>query len=211
MKKLIITLLSVALFANIAFAETFVAGKDYTVLDPSAPKQKVVSVIEFFNYGCPWCSLVDPAVEKWRATKPAYVDFSRIPATFEQGWGAYAKAYYCAVAMNIEPKISPALFLAIHGADDQQNNDLSSPAAMVNFFVQHGVKRADAEAAFMKPSAALDAQVQSGEIMMKVYKIMYIPTFVVGEKYSVNLAQAQKPERFIAILRYLIELSHQKS
>jgi thiol:disulfide interchange protein DsbA len=210
MKKVSLFLLSLVFLANVAFAEKFVAGTDYTVFDPSAPKQKTVTVIEFFNYGCPWCSFVNPSVEKWQASKPAYVDFSRIPLTFEEGWEAYAKAYYFALQLNIEGKITPALFLAIHGADDRQNNDLSSPAALVDFFVKHGVKRADAEAAFNKPSPALDAQVQSGQVMMKIYKVFAIPTFVIGEKYSVNLGQAKTADRFMAIVKYLIEEAHTK-
>ena len=51
----------------------FQAGRDYTeVPSPPTPADpKRITVEEFFWYGCPHCFSLDPAVEQWRASKPA--------------------------------------------------------------------------------------------------------------------------------------------
>lgn len=208
MKKLcaIFLLLALPLMVSIAAADTFVAGKDYTVINADAPSQTPVKVIEFFNYGCPWCAYIDPTVEKWLQHKPHNVEFSRVPLTFESGWDTYAKAYYLAKALKIETKISPLLFTAIHGKDDTENNDLSSTAAITDFFVKQGVKPSVVEQAMNNASPTMALQLQQGANLMKQYGILSIPCFVVGEKYRVGLDQAKSPERLMEIVNYLVKL-----
>ena len=213
MKKLLLPLLVVlSLWSNLLHANTYVAGTDYTIINAAAKPQAQVTVTEFFNYGCPWCALIDKNVEAWQKTLPAYVTFDRVPLTFEQGWNTYAKAYYFAKALGIEATITPKLFLAIHGADDQQNNDLSSATAIINFFVKNGVDRKTAEATFNQGSATLDAQVQYGLVLMQQYQINAIPCFIVGEKYLVTLGQGQAKngERLMQVVNYLIAQAHSK-
>lgn len=208
MKKLFaIGILAILPFIfNTTFADTFVAGKDYTVINAEAPKQNPVKVIEFFNYGCPWCAYIEPTVEKWLQHKPRNVEFSRVPLTFEAGWDIYAKAYYLAKALKIEAKISPLLFTAIHGKDDTQNNDLSSTAAMTNFFVKQGIKASVVEQTMNNASPTMALQLQQGATLMKQYGIVSIPCFVIGEKYRVGLEQAKSPERLMEIVNYLVKL-----
>ena len=208
MKKLlaIFILITLPFIFNTASAETFVAGKDYTIINADAPKQNPVQVIEFFNYGCPWCAYIDPTVEKWIKHKPLNVQFTRVPLAFESGWDTYAKAYYLAKALKIEAKITPLLFTAIHGSDDTQNNDLTSTAAITEFFVKQGVKQSVVENAMNSSSPSMALQLQEGPRMMKQYGITTMPTFLIGEKYKVGLDQAKSPERLISIVNYLVKL-----
>ena len=213
MKKTIFILsflLVIFLGANPVLAqETFVPGTDYTIIDAKAQPQKAVSVIEFFNYGCPWCSLLNPTLEAWLKAKPAYVQFSRIPLAFEEGWDSYAKAYYIAVALDIESRITPALFLAIHGNDNRQNNDFTAPQTLIDFFVAHGADRATVTPLFKSANPTIDAQVKNGQAMMRVYNVYEMPAFIVADKYRVSLGQAKTPDRLIAILKYLVTRAHQ--
>jgi len=204
MKKLLLAIFLLGAF-SFAQADTFVAGTDYTVINAKAPNQKVVQVVEFFNYGCPWCAHAEPSVEAWLKNMPKNVNFTRIPLTFEQGWDTYAKAYYLAVALGIEPKITPALFVAIHGSDDMQDNDLSSMAGITAFFVGQGVQASVVQNAFNSPS--MDTKLQQGPAMMTQYGVWAIPTFVVAGKYSVVLSQAKNPDRMMQIVNYLITQS----
>ncbi len=208
MKKIIISLLALLLSSQLAFAASFTAGKDYTVLKANAPKQARVAVIEFFNYGCPWCAHAEPAVEAWQKTIPSYIDFERVPVAFEKGWDTYSKAYFIAKALGIESKITPALFTAIHGKENKQYNDYSSNAKIIAFFEQHGVKPSVAQNAFSANSASLDLKVKQGTATMTKYKVYAIPTFVVGGVYTVGLQQAKSPERLLQIVNYLAALAH---
>lgn len=206
MKKIMIAAFGLLFTAHIALAASYTAGKDYTVINAKLPSQKTVKVVEFFNYGCPWCAHIDPAVEKWKETTPDYIDFDRISVAFEAGWDTYSKAYYFAKALDIEKKITPLLFTAIHGSNDQQYHDLSSTKAMTDFFVKHGVKRADFENGFN--SASLELQAKQGLPLMRSYNVSAIPTFVVAGKYSVSLGQAKTPESLMKTVDYLIQLAH---
>lgn len=208
MKKLfaIFILLTLPFLFNTSFAETFVAGKDYTIINADAAKQKPVQVIEFFNYGCPWCAYIDPTVEKWVKTKPKNIEFRRVPLAFESGWETYAKAYYLAKALKIEDKITPLLFTAIHGGDDTQNNDLTSTATITDFFMKQGVKQSVVENAMNGASPSMALQLQEGPRLLKQYSITTMPTFLVGEKYKVGLDQAKTPERLMEIVNYLVKL-----
>lgn len=219
MKKILVLLGAFFLCANFAFAVSFKAGSDYTVLTPAtiaklgvtpAPKGKI-KVIEFFNYGCPACAFAEPAVEKWLTTKPAYVDFMRLPVAFEKGWDTYAKAYYVAKALGIERKITPALFAAIHGTHDTKYHDLSSQQAIVDFFIHQGVQPNTANNAFSGASAAtLETKINQNLAVMARYQVMGTPTFVIADKYTVSLQQGKTAARFMQIVAYLISLEHGK-
>lgn len=216
MKKLFLLAISFLLTISICSAATFKAGTDYTVLtaaqiakvNPAPTAKGKVKVIEFFNYGCPACAYAEPAIEQWLKTKPRYVEFTRLPVAFEQGWDTYAKAYYVAKALGIEDKITPNLFYAIHGKDDRQYHDLSSTKAIINFFVQQGVKPDVAKNAFTGSSAAtLELQIKQNLTTMANYGVYGTPTFVVGDKYTVSLSQAKSTKRFMQIVDYLARKS----
>ena len=213
MKKRLSLLISLLLLSNLITAAPYIAGKDYQLINKNITatkkvKQKKVSVIEFFNYGCPGCNFAEPAVTAWLKTKPAYINFSRVPLTFEPGWETYARAYYLATALNIEKKITPALFLAIHGKDGKQYHDLSSTDAIVNFFVKHGVNPKLAVTSLSGHSAAMEAQLQQGPKLMKTYGIMETPSFVVAHQYRISMSDAKSSPRLLKIVAYLAKQVH---
>ena len=208
MKKTSLFFLVLLFVSQISFAAIFIAGKDYHIIDKKIPVHKQVTVLEFFNYGCPGCNFTEPEIEAWLKNKPTYVDFKRVPLTFETGWASYAKAYYIAEALGIEKKVTPALFLKIHGQDGRQYHDMSSDKAITNFLVAHGAKRNLVVASLN--SSSMDAQLQHGVDLMKQYGVMETPTFVIANKYRVSMSDAHSPKRFVAIMAYLVKKTHQE-
>ncbi len=208
MRKYRLFFLVLLFFSQISFAATFVAGKAYHIIDKKAPLQKQVTVLEFFNYGCPGCSFAEPEVEAWLKKKPAYVDFKRIPLTFESGWANYARAYYIAEALGIEKKFTPAFFAKIHGKNDRQYHDMSSDKQITDFLVAHGAKRSLVVASLN--SGSMDAKLQHGVNLMKKYGIMETPSFVIASKYRVSMSDAHSPKRLLATVAYLVKKAHQE-
>lgn len=191
-----------------ATAETpttmFAAGKDYEIITnnadiPSFPSEKV-TVMEFFSYGCPWCYELEPQLQQWVHKKPNYVIFTRAPVVFEKNWDYYAKAYYVAQALGIEPQITPKLFNAIQ----EQDKALASNKAMENFFSNQGIKRATAESAF-EASPTLDEDIKQGPRLMQAYQVYVIPAIVVDGKYRTDMRMALDNKRLIQIVQFLIE------
>ena len=68
-------------------------GVNYTLIVPAQPTSVPagqVEVLEFFWYACPHCYDIDPQIEAWRKSKPAYISFSRVPVTWSEGHRALA-------------------------------------------------------------------------------------------------------------------------
>lgn len=190
MKKIIL-ILSLILFPLAALAAASPAiteGVQYKAVTFGAnyptrfdiPKNKVL-VVEFFSYGCPWCFQFNPTLEAWLKTKPSYVQFERIPVTFEQGWDTYAKAYYTAEALGIADKITPAIFNAIH----VNGEDLTAESAMQDFFATQGVSKQNFESAF-DFSPGIGMQMQNDANLMMAYQVFVVPTIIVNGKYYTN-------------------------
>ena len=58
-------------------AGKWVAGVNYRPIVPAQPTDAApgkVEVVEVFWYGCPHCYALDPYIESWRKTKPAYIE-----------------------------------------------------------------------------------------------------------------------------------------
>jgi len=194
----------------------FEQGKDYELVQTSDSKptsnntttkktntaDDKVSVVEFFSYGCPWCYRLESSLEKWLANKPANVNFERVPATFNTGWTLLAKAYYTAVALKKENKMTPVIFKAMH----EQNIVLDNEQKIADFFVQNQIIRSDFDSAFHF-SPGIDAKIIQGEELMKRYGIISVPTIVVAGKYKTNTAMVNGDmPRMMAVVTYLVKL-----
>lgn len=211
MKKLLILICVVfipfSIFATTT-TPTITEGVQYKVTSVNVsnpnrfdiPKNKVL-VVEFFSYGCPWCFQLDPTLEAWLKTKPSYVQFERIPVTFEQGWDVYAKAYYTAEALGILDKITPAIFNAIH----VKGEDLTSENAMQAFFAAEGVSKQDFDNAF-DFSPGIGMQMQQGTNLMMAYQVFVVPTIIVNGKYYTNAALVKGDDKLLMrVVNMLVE------
>lgn len=203
LRNALVLLITSFFCVTISYADDFTAGKDYQNIDAvskQSSNNKNIEVVEFFNYGCPWCFKIEPIVEEWSKTKPHNVTFTRVPVSFEQGWDTYSKAYYTAVALNVDNNLTPAIFAAIH----QQNLNLTNENDMAKFFESKGVSKDNFESVF-NFSPGIGMKMNQGTSLMQTYKVFEIPTFVINGKYKTNLVMAQgKPDRLIAIVNYLV-------
>ncbi|WED42724.1 thiol:disulfide interchange protein DsbA/DsbL [Legionella cardiaca] len=202
-------LLLIVLFLPIlAFADDFVAGKDYELMTGGAPASSTdkITVTEFFSYGCPWCYRIEPALMSWLQQQNGKVQFSRVPVIFHKDWKFYAKAYYTAHLLGLDEKINPALFKAIQ----TDKRSLTNNDAMVEFFTAEGVDNATAKSAF-ENSTTIDLQIAEGAALMSRFRVNGIPAIVVNNQYKTDLQMAQTPERFFKILDFLVNKSSNKS
>ncbi len=176
------------------------AGKDYRILSPATEQQANKKVIEFFNYGCPACFHLEPAVQQWLANKPKDVEFQRVPAVFHRGWESYAKAYYIIESLGLESRVGERLFAAIQ----TEQLDLSSSQALADFVAGQGVDKQRWLSAF-DGSPVIDIKLKQGGELLQRFKILAVPSFVVNGRYYTDLRLAQgDTQRLIQLLDYLI-------
>jgi len=142
----------------------------------SAPKGKI-EVVEVFSYGCGHCFRFDPMLERWLKTKPANVEFHRLPAIFNSTLAMYARAFYAADALGVLDKIHTPFFNAIH----IQKRPMNSEDEIAQLFEDHGVDRKTFEKAFR--SFAVEAKVRRAAELNKRYGIRATPSMVVNGKY----------------------------
>jgi thiol:disulfide interchange protein DsbA len=180
----------------------YVAGKDYRLIHTNTPAAKSgqkVQVIEFFNYGCPACYFMEPAIQKWLKANRTKITFSRVPVIFHPEWEPLSKAYFIAKAYNRLDTLTPTLFTKIH----LQKEDLSSPDKLATVFQHSGIPITTFNQAYFH-SPALTQQLQDAANLQARYNIVFIPTLVIDNRYVLDMDMAGTPEHFLATLDYLI-------
>ena len=92
-------------------------GVNYTRIVPAQPTAVPagqVEVLEFFWYACPHCYAIDPLVESWKKSKPAYISFSRVHVTWNEGHRSLARLYYTLESMGKLDQLHGEIFKEIH-------------------------------------------------------------------------------------------------
>ncbi len=187
----------------LALAADFELNKDYKLVATPQPPTTVgkVEVVEFFSYGCPACSMVEPTLQTWLITKPKNVVFDRVPAIFHPEWYPLAKAFFVAKNLNIANRITPSLFNAVH----KNHQDISSKEALAVFFQKQGVSL-DKFAGNYDFSPSIEGQIARGDALMRQYGIVQIPTFVVNGLYQTSLSLTKgDPHRLMQVINFLIK------
>jgi thiol:disulfide interchange protein DsbA len=192
----------------------FKEGKDYIVL-PESYSQDVtaqaslqshpennVEVLAFFNYGCPVCYRMEPAIEEWHRQQEQIqiVSFVDVPVDWNhQGWENLARAYFIAEALDVTDTAHPRLFRAVH----QQGKRFCTKEQLEEFFIaETGVSRAQFEETY--DSFHVRRRMKQAELMREAYKVRSIPTFIVAGKYMVDVQTAGSPEQVVEVINYLV-------
>jgi thiol:disulfide interchange protein DsbA len=164
----------------------FRIGVDYQRLSPTQPTSSPpdqVEVAEVFWYGCPHCFHFDPMVEAWRAKKPEYVSFVRIPAVWNPLLQLHARAFYTAEALGKGAEMHSEFFKEIH----ERGNMLDTEQKLQEFFGRFGVDATAFKTAF--DSFAVHAKLQRADELNRRYRIGGVPTLIINGKYTTEGGQ----------------------
>ncbi|MDQ6916815.1 MAG: thiol:disulfide interchange protein DsbA/DsbL [Pseudomonadota bacterium] len=162
-----------------ASAVDLVEGKNYTRMKNAQPaeKGKKIEVIEFFSYGCPHCSDLEPFLQNWTKTMPADVQFVRVPVMFQDRWKALAKVYYTLDAMGESLRLSPEVFKAVHVASVPLYQD----KAFFDWAASKGLDRA--KTAEIYSSFGIDSKLKRALVLAQEYNVQAVPTMIVDGKF----------------------------
>ena len=181
------------------------AGTNYQLLaspQPTSAAAGRVEVDEVFWYGCGHCYALDPSLETWRADKPAYVDFVRIPVIWGQAHRQHAKLYYTIQALH-RPDLHAQVFDAIHkhGTPLSSRDEVEARAMHLSFFESKGISEKEFNAAY--DSMTVSVNLQRAEQLTKNYAIANVPTMIVNGKYSTGVGEAGGTEQLLSLLNDL--------
>jgi thiol:disulfide interchange protein DsbA len=205
---------STAAAATTAAPTPWQEGVNYTRFVPAQPTSVPagqVEVLEFFWYGCPHCNAIDPLVESWKKTKPAYVTFSRVPVMWSEGHRSTARLYYTLESMGKLDQLHTEVFKEIHVNNDfliaSDPNDTAGAEKLQTTFVK---KFGISEEAFKKAyhSFAVETSLQRADQLVQRYRIEGVPTFIVNGKYVIDVRSAGSPERLLSLVDDLAAQEH---
>ena len=178
-------------------------GQSYAPVSPQQPTQVQpgkIEVLEFFWYGCPHCYSMEPYVEKWLQTKPADVEFIRVPGVLNKLWMDHARAYYTAQKLGVLEQIHRPLFDALH----KDRRKLFSEDELRDFFEEKGVKGEDFARTFH--SNEVEIRLKQAYVLAQNYRLTGVPAFVVNGKYFTSGQLAGTYENMITTVNNLIEM-----
>jgi thiol:disulfide interchange protein DsbA len=189
-------------------------GVNYTRLVPGQPTSVPagqVEVLEFFWYGCPHCYAIDPLVESWKKTKPAFITFSRVPVMWSEGHRSTARLYYTLESLGKLDQLHGEVFKEIHTNNDPliatDPNDAAGALRLQAAFLQ---KFGISEDAFKKASQSFSVEtaLQRADQLVLRYRIEGVPTFVINGKYVADVRSAGAPERLLSLVDDLAAQEH---
>jgi len=177
-------------------------GSNYTLLpspQPTNAKPGRVEVNEIFWYGCSHCFALDPVLESWKQTKPAFIDFVRIPVMWGPVHQQHAKIYYTLQALN-RPDLHSKVFEAIHREHNllAAQTDAEARALHLAFFKAQGISEQDFNAAYDSMSVATNLQ-RAQEATFR-YGVSSVPLMIVNGKYTTDVGMAGDPGKLMNLV-----------
>jgi protein dithiol oxidoreductase (disulfide-forming) len=175
-------------------AGKWVAGTNYRPLVPAQPTDSPpgkVEVVEVFWYACPHCYAVDPYLESWRKSKPAYIDFRRVPVTWSEVHRSHARLFYTLQALGKEEALHAEVFAEMNERKNYmfaQGNESESMAAQLKFVTAHGISASDFTNAYN--SFTVQTNMQKADDLVHRYKVEGVPLIIINGKYVTDVTMA---------------------
>ena len=182
--------------------EKYVAGTHYIELKApvNTPDDSKIEVLEAFWYGCSHCFRFEPLVADWEAKAADDVDFRRYPAMWNALMKIHAQIYFTAEAMDAIELVHEPVFDAIN----VEGNRLQNEKLIGDLFEEHGIARADFEAAFN--SFSVRTKVNQADKRMQDYEIRSTPNMIVNGKYLITTGEAVRTQaEMLEVVDFLVD------
>jgi thiol:disulfide interchange protein DsbA len=174
----------------------FVAGRDYAVLTPARPTDVdpgKVEVLEFFAYSCIHCFEIDPILENWKKSKPANVEFVRVPVTWGPQANWHARMFYTLQVLGQLDRLHSKVFDTFHrGGNPLLGNDEEATLRVQRAWAEaNGIDGAAFEREWK--GFAVTTAMQRANQQLRRYPITGTPAVAVAGKYITNVPHAKVP------------------
>jgi len=171
-----LTLFAAAL--SFAAAGAWAQQMPYQKMDAPQPTDGSgkIEVLEFFWYGCPHCYAMESNVNAWLKTKPADVEFKRIPA-YAGSWVQLASVYYTLEAMGKLEAMHTKVFDAIH----KDHLNLHNGKILDKFLSDNGIDPAQYHS--VEKSFSVVNNLNRDKQLTMLYQVDSVPRFFIAGKY----------------------------
>lgn len=165
-----------------ASADTLVEGRDWRALSPPQPSadSEKIEVIEFFSYGCPHCSTLNPLIKTWAEQLPSDVSFQRVPVTFGRAaWSNLVRLFY---ALELDGSLAQ-LDQAVFDAVTQQRVNLFAEKTILKWVEQQGLDADEFAKTFN--SFAVEVALGRAKDLEERMGVDAVPRIIVDGRYVV--------------------------
>jgi len=187
-------------------------GVNYQPLVPAQPTSVAagkVEVIEVFWLACPHCYALEPFIRNWLKTKPAYVEFVRVPVMWGPVHRAHARFYYTLEALGRDDLVTKAMeAISTQHTPLAGNTEEESSRVEQNFAARNGVSADDFAKAYN--SFTVNSNVQRAEQLTQRYHVEGVPLMVVNGKYTTDVAKAGGEAKLMELLSDLVAAEHRR-
>jgi protein dithiol oxidoreductase (disulfide-forming) len=196
-------------------------GVNYDVISPAQPtsvEPGKVEVLEVFWLGCPHCFALEPYIRNWLKTKPAYVEYVRVPVMWDDPIRqAHARFFFTLESLGGDDLVEKA-FAYIHNTEDQTGTEsvLATNSAGDSFnqqqawAVQNGIS-ADAFAKAYN-SFYVTTQLHQADEITNQYQVQSVPYIAIDGKFTTDVGKASgggdDPNKLISLLNFLTTWEH---
>ncbi len=185
-------------------------GKHYTTVNPAQPTDtppEKVEVLEAFWYGCPHCYGLEPYLQSWDPKKPAYIKFTRVPATWGPVHQLHARLFYTLMALK-RPDLHMVAFREVQiGGNPLIGRDVAeSEDIQMDFAKRHGIKEEDFKKAYH--SDEVTKNIQHADELLRRYRIDSVPQMVINGKYMADVGSAGGHSQLISLVNDLAAREH---
>ncbi|MCY3605682.1 MAG: thiol:disulfide interchange protein DsbA/DsbL [Gammaproteobacteria bacterium] len=163
----------------------------------SSPPDKI-EVAEFFWYGCFFCYRMEAYIEEWKKDQPEEVNFINIPALWDPRMETHARLYLALQAVGELDAAHRDVFRTIH----TENRPLVRLADQERFAERYGVSAEDYRNAFR--SFSVESSLRRIMELMRRYRILAVPAFVVNGKYVVRVTPDSDMPQLLEIVDELV-------
>jgi len=181
-------------------------GKHYERINPAQPTTSgdKVEVVEVFSYACVHCANFEPHIQAWKKTMPDNAKLIMMPATWNQVFQLYARAYYTAQVLKAPPEAHQALFDALH----RDRLPVRSLSDLASFYEKFGIDPKTFEST--ATSFAVETNLKRANTMVPRYGVRGTPAMIVDGKYRFNVQSAGSENAAMALLDHLIAKAAQE-
>ncbi|NOU51867.1 thiol:disulfide interchange protein DsbA/DsbL [Pseudoalteromonas sp. JBTF-M23] len=199
-------LLVIPLLTFAVNAADFTDGKHYQTIENA--KSETPKVTEFFSFYCPHCYQFEPIAIALENSLPEGAEFEKSHVNFLGGLPAQVQsnlsyAYIIAQQAGKGKQVAAQIFDSIH----KKKANLAEIKDVKKLLELNGIseKEFDQSMSSMLVIAAEKKMQEQQELFGKLGALTGVPTFIVNDKYKINVRELKSQAELESLVKYLLE------
>ena len=190
--------------------ENFIA---YPVAQPVSTPPGSVEVVEGFWYGCGHCYSLEPRLQAWERSKPAWITLKRTPVIWNEVTREDARLYFTIESLGLVDKLHTEIYREIHAKGRPLTvirggkvDKAATEKATREFLASKGVSAEDFAKHYRTFSA--ENKLRQAENLSRRYLLDHTPMFVVHGKYLTDADMAGGVDQLFQVVSDLAAREH---